>query len=81
VFEWRLKQEEKLRRQRTDDDSATRIMNEEQIRRFIQHYERITRNILREMPERADIVFELSEDQQIEKISAGLENQQHKLNQ
>jgi D-glycerate 3-kinase len=68
VFKWRLKQEEKLRAARSDDTTADRLMDEAGLRRFIQHYERISRQMLNEMPERADIVFELGTNQQIERI-------------
>jgi len=34
-------------------------MSDEELRRFIMHFERLTRHILREMPARADLVAEL----------------------
>ncbi|GMQ83923.1 MAG: hypothetical protein BMS9Abin06_0669 [Gammaproteobacteria bacterium] len=36
--------------------------------RFVQHYERLTRHILREMPTRADRVFSLAPDHSIESV-------------
>lgn len=36
-------------------------MDEEQVRRFIQHYERLTRWMLEELPARADLTLELDE--------------------
>jgi D-glycerate 3-kinase len=33
-----------------------------ELARFVAHYERLTRWILREMPKRADLVFRLDED-------------------
>ncbi|PLX98093.1 MAG: hypothetical protein C0623_13665 [Desulfuromonas sp.] len=69
VYEWRLKQEEQLRAQQGDNDSASRIMNREQIERFIQHYERISCSMLKEMPERADLVFTLDQRQRIQNIT------------
>ena len=69
VFEWRLKQEEQLRERHQADSRSDKIMAEPELRRFIQHYERITRNILSEMPERADIVFKLNNLQQIAEIT------------
>ena len=68
VFNWRLKQEEKLRTARAGDATARRVMDAAAIRRFIQHYERLSRHMLREMPGRADIVFELNDRQMIERI-------------
>lgn len=71
VFQWRLKQEEQLRVQHQGDSRADKIMAEPELRRFIQHYERITRSMLSEMPERADIVFKLDDRQQIASITMG----------
>ena len=36
-----------------------------QVQRFIQHYERLTRWILAEMPERADMVVRLGEQREV----------------
>jgi len=60
VFEWRRLQEHKLAAA-VGADVGTRIMSDEQVDRFIMHYERLTRHILSEMPARADIVFDLDE--------------------
>jgi D-glycerate 3-kinase len=60
VYEWRAEQERKLReRLERDGRSSDRVMNDAQLRRFISHYERLTRHILAEMPHRANIVIEL----------------------
>lgn len=69
VFDWRLKQEEQLRTTRAGDATAHRVMDATALRRFVQHYERLSRHMLREMPERADIVFTLNERQAIERIT------------
>jgi D-glycerate 3-kinase len=58
VYRWRVEQEHKLR-DRSGDPQSLRIMSDEQIARFISHYERLTRHILAEMPLRADIVVKL----------------------
>lgn len=74
VFEWRSQQEKKLAervRYFYDTQQPTqhlRIMNEREIRRFIQHYERLTRNMLEEMPGRADVCLELNENHKISHI-------------
>ena len=68
VFEWRLKQEEQLRTERRTDQSARHMMDADEIKRFVQHYERISQSMLEEMPDRADVVFTLNEAQQISKI-------------
>ncbi len=58
VFENRLRQERKLRAARPD---ARNIMSDEEVARFIQHYERITRHCLDRLPASADIVIDLAE--------------------
>lgn len=52
VLRWRIEQEQPLRRAGLGMDDAT-------IARFIRHYERLTRHILTEMPERADLTLQL----------------------
>ena len=54
VHGWRLEQEEALRQSGAPGDA---IMTTADISRFISHYERLTRHILAEMPDRADIVM------------------------
>jgi len=57
VYRWRLEQEQKLAETARPD--APGIMNASQIARFIQFYERITRNNLRLLENTADVVIEL----------------------
>jgi D-glycerate 3-kinase len=64
VFEWRQNQEDKLAA-RQSSASGSRIMSPQQLHRFIQHYERITRHGLQTLPEKADVVFELTDEQTI----------------
>ncbi len=64
VFEWRQNQEDKLA-QRQGSAAGNRIMSREQLHRFIQHYERITRHGLRTLPAKADVVFQLTDEQTI----------------
>ena len=61
VFEWRQNQEDKLAAKQ-GAGSTNRIMSREQLHRFIQHYERLTRHMLCEMPARADVVVRLGAD-------------------
>ncbi|MCV6588949.1 MAG: hypothetical protein OIF57_07975 [Marinobacterium sp.] len=74
VFEWRSLQEQKLAervRYFSDTQQPTdhlRIMDEQQIQRFIQHYERLTCHTLQEMPTRADVVMMLNENHKISEI-------------
>lgn len=64
VYEWRALQEEKLRIT-TQGQNQSHVMDEEQLKRFISHYERLTRWMLKEMPERADVVFAVNNDHRI----------------
>ncbi|MCD8512742.1 MAG: hypothetical protein LRY63_04620 [Nitrincola sp.] len=74
VFEWRSLQEKKLaERMKYIHDTKQpsdhlRIMNEQQIIRFIQHYERLTRAMLEQMPGQADLVLRLNDNHKIEEI-------------
>lgn len=60
VYRWRVEQERKLA-QSTDGD---RVMSDEQIASFVQHYERLTRHSMRFMPDLADVRLELGGDHQ-----------------
>jgi D-glycerate 3-kinase len=59
VAKWREKQEAELRA------ASPGAMSPDQVARFIQHYERLTRWILTEMPARADLVIRLSEEREV----------------
>jgi len=66
VFDWRLLQEKKLEITSAKQlKSNLKVMSEEELNRFIMHYERITRFSLEEMPSRADVVMELNDSHQI----------------
>lgn len=71
VFQWRSLQERKLAERVKyiyDTQQPTehlRIMNDSQIQRFIQHYERLTCYMLEEMPSRADITLCLNDNHKI----------------
>lgn len=60
VFDWRLQQEAELRERIGAD--APGLMDAAGVARFIEHYERLTRHILAEMPGRADLVVRLGRD-------------------
>ena len=45
------------------------IMSEQQILRFISYFQRVTENILNEMPYRADHLFKLGESREITSYS------------
>ena len=60
VAAWRREQEHALRRSlEAAGRDASRTLSDEGVERFVQHYERITRHMLDEMPGRADVVVRL----------------------
>ena len=61
VLRWRTQQERELRVQR----QGVAVMDDVALARFVQHYERLTRHILSEMPARANLVMYLDEDRRI----------------
>jgi D-glycerate 3-kinase len=63
VAEWRGRQEQKLAAQA--GSAGHRVMNEQQLARFIQHYERLTRYGLEVLPQMADVVYQLTDQQTI----------------
>jgi len=63
IFRWRLQQENETARAARVATSA--LMDPARLRRFIQHYERLTRHALRVMPDRADVVLDLGPEHQI----------------
>lgn len=71
VLEWRSLQEQKLARKTWNAPDwggepapaqGLRIMNDEDVARFVMHYERVTRACLAEMPGRADVLINVAED-------------------
>ena len=79
VFNWRLEQENKLAKKlllsnktknsaiKTNETSAENsgLMSKDEIKRFINYFQRLTENILIEMPERADHCYYLNTERQI----------------
>lgn len=74
VADWRWHQEEKLRAQLSPDElkNATGLMTRSDIDRFVSFYERITRDNLNRLPDRADFVFSLQKDLSINEMSGRL---------
>lgn len=68
VFDWRMQQEEELR-ERVGPD-APGVMTGAEVARFIQHYERLTRHMLAEMPDRADLLVRLDKERKPVEIRA-----------
>nr|WP_255586715.1 kinase [Hephaestia mangrovi] len=58
VLEWRREQEQTLRR---SGARGAGLMSDDEIERFVSHYERLTRHMLEEMPARADLVIDLDD--------------------
>ena len=67
VYAWRGLQEAKLKqsRQEAGGSDLSGIMGPEQLSRFIQHFERLTRHGLATLPASADLVFKLDQDHRI----------------
>ncbi len=67
VYGWRKQQEDELRLRVGDD--APGVMADAALARFVQHYERLTRHMLADMPRRADVLVELAEDRSAKRIA------------
>lgn len=61
VFDWRWQQEQRLLR----SGGGSRAMDEDQVRTFVMHYERITRRMLEDMPPRADLTIFLDREHRV----------------
>jgi len=59
ILRWRVEQEHKLAA--SADSDAAGVMNDEEVREFVRHFERITRNNFETVRSNADIVLELDE--------------------
>ncbi|MBU3002876.1 kinase [Paraglaciecola arctica] len=64
VYAWRLEQEQKLK-DATNNKQTSGIMDEKQVQRFIQHYQRLTEHGLSTLPNKCDHVFELNSSRAI----------------
>jgi D-glycerate 3-kinase len=72
IFRWRREQEQKLAERMNKErgmKDVGHLMDDKALKRFISHYERLTRHILQEMPSRADIVVSLSGRRKITDIA------------
>jgi D-glycerate 3-kinase len=67
VYHWRLEQEQKMLKRLEAEglDHRSGVMSEQQILRFISYFQRVTENILKEMPNRADHLFKLGLSREI----------------
>ena len=57
IFESRWLQEQTLEKTISGNVSDTKIMNKDEVWNFVMHYERLTRYVLDEIPNFADIVI------------------------
>ena len=55
VFKWRLLQEKKLK----NSSKGKKIMSNLQVKNFIMYYERITRQMLKDLKKNADVIIRL----------------------
>ena len=72
VLEWRRLQERKLRqrlRGRPRIGAKPPGMSDEEIAHFVQHYERLTRHMLKTMPDYADVVIDIDENHRMTGIA------------
>jgi D-glycerate 3-kinase len=64
VARWRDEQERALRRR-----NAPRALSPEALRRFLMHYERLSRQALKALPSRADLRIVLDEDRRVRRLA------------
>ena len=67
VYAWREQQEARLR----EAGGGPEVMSPSAVRRFVMHFERLTRFMWEEMPGRADVVVDLGEDHWPERVTLG----------
>lgn len=67
VYAWREEQEARLR----EAGGGPEVMTPEEVRRFVMHFERLTRFMWEEMPGRADAVVLLGDDHLPERVDVG----------
>jgi len=65
VYQWRQQQEHALAAEITAGTRSGRAMSDEEVGRFIQFYQRLTGHIMREMPDRADLVVRLDANRKV----------------
>ncbi len=64
IYQWRSLQEQKLALN-TAHLEQNQVMNEVELKRFIQHYERISRHTIENLPSMADVVLPMKGDHSI----------------
>lgn len=80
VYGWRNKQERVLESHLHDihgvllDTIDLKVMSSDELKAFMQYYERLTRHMLAVMPERADVLFRLNREQGVVEIRFPIEH-------
>jgi len=64
VYKWRLLQEKKLRVK----SKGNKTMSNEQVKNFIMYYERLTKNMLKILPKKANTVISIDESHRLKSI-------------
>jgi len=64
VYKWRLLQEKKLRTK----SKGHKIMSDKQIKNFIMYYERLTKNMLKILPKKANTVINIDKNHRLKSI-------------
>ena len=71
VFRWRKEQEDKLRAKlmAAGVTQTSGLMDDQQLQRFIQHYQRVTENILDTLPDQVHFLYSLDENRKITSLT------------
>jgi D-glycerate 3-kinase len=64
IYKWRLLQEKKLRAK----SKGHKIMSDKQVKNFIMYYERLTKNMLKILPKKANIVIDIDKNHRLKSI-------------
>jgi D-glycerate 3-kinase len=64
VYKWRLLQEKKLRVK----SKGSKTMSDEQVKNFIMYYERLTKNMLKILPKKANTVISIDKNHRLKSI-------------
>lgn len=66
VYRWRMEQENKLREKKTlAREDMSQVMSASEVERFIRHYQRITENTLKTLPDKVNFLLTLDENRNI----------------
>ena len=79
IYQWRLQQElklgSKITMQAQEGDSDMNLMTENDLKRFIKFYQRITEHLMKSLPEKVDYIFELNERHDIQHFVQNYNNE------